>query len=381
MLGRRGAANLHDVSGVEGAYGYSIHVHRHSRPCDELHRHIYFAMDASTDLGDTGKDCRDALEGLAQRGEQQKLTWPRDALIRFNIWAREAFLHQSRNLSLDHQTRNNPVLRASVRQFLDAIRANADLCLRDPDYGQLGSVKARIGEEHWPNDDENVSSRINDGLARLARLSRQMRRHVRQKMDGKAEQFEPLGGDYGFLSREFCRNLDWKLNSHPHWQVKELNLRHRLRHTMLLRWRRMSYYSALVESMGQDNTQSSQVASSQVEATQDLPVSGSSRSVTDLNEMAEQPVQKKRKTGAAESKSVMTTGRTIGASFKQDQDRDSIATSKGTKSLIGVQLADFPKPPRLLKELSGFLCPLCGDQQPNEVTEKKTWQYVQVSPH
>jgi hypothetical protein len=330
-------------------------------------------MDTCEYLGGAGKDCCEALDRLVQRSAPRSINWPTEVRTRFTIWAREASLLDTGRQSLDYQLRKHAVLRASVGQFLAAIRADADLC---------GTQEQPEGHDHTQfeklsNNDEDVMSRINDSIARLSRLSRQMRQHVRQKLDLEADSYEPPcppGSNGESLSSKFLASLDWKMREHPQWRIGEV-LKDRLRQTMLLRWRRISFYSAHVEPNAA-LSRSTRLESPAVGVAHDPSAPDTPVNVPGPSKEDGQPLQKKSEIGTAVPKSVMSAGVTIGPSFKPDHDRHSAVTSGGSRSLIGVQESDFPRPPRIEKGLTWFFCPLCGNRQPASKGKQKAWQYV-----
>lgn len=120
-----------------------------------------------------GETCRKALEQLEQATSQQGLAWPSELRLRFEIWAREALLYKEGKHSLDHQTRRNPTVRAMVQQFLDAIRANAEAYVLDSTRRSESEVLPDV-------TNDAVILGINDSIARLVRLSRRMRKHLRE---------------------------------------------------------------------------------------------------------------------------------------------------------------------------------------------------------
>jgi hypothetical protein len=82
-------------------------------------------------LYNTGKVCRATLVSVtSDRSEREKPAWAAELLARFDFWADEAGLFAPQKQSLDHQLRSNAKVRAMVQQFLEAISADAGLCIQ-----------------------------------------------------------------------------------------------------------------------------------------------------------------------------------------------------------------------------------------------------------
>lgn len=325
-------------------------------------------------LRTVGEGCRKALEHLEQATTQQELAWPSELWARFDIWAREALLYNEGKHSLDHQTRKNPTVRAMIRQFLYAICANVETYV-------AGST-SRSEIDSMPDvTEDTVIFAINDSIARLVRLSRRMRKHIREKLDTEADQFEPPGEDGETLTRDFCDHLDWTLNYHPEFQMEESIIRERLRQTMLLRWRRVFYHSKraeekmklLEQSMPSNVNNKPNPSASQASFVLKAPKIKPNSSTSQHDQ---QSPRKKPKLEAAPSTGFQSTGRSVGPSLKQHEDGQSTVSSRRTKSLIGVRAVDFPTAPPIVEAISQFVCPLCGRHQPATERENKNWQCV-----
>lgn len=87
-------------------------------------------MDTEHSLRSAGSSCREALDTLVCRSAEQSLPWPPELMARFNLWADEAGLFAVGKHSFDYQVRNNTKLRVMAQQFLDAICAEAEMCMR-----------------------------------------------------------------------------------------------------------------------------------------------------------------------------------------------------------------------------------------------------------
>jgi hypothetical protein len=230
-------------------------------------------------------------------------------------------------------------------------------------------------------DHEDIIFRINDGLARLTRLSRRMRRHVRKKLDAEADDFDPPGDDGEAITFEFCNHLDWTLSQHPESPSEGSHLRERLKSTMLLRWRRICFHSNRAENK---TIQYHAAKLSSVQQTQKFPSTSRSNIVEIVKQEAQPPKQlpdKRQSIGIDAPKSMQSAGITIGPSLKLHEDSEethSVAPSRTFKSLVGVRSVDYPKAPKTVAELSGFFCPLCGSQQPAMEHKPQIWQYVML---
>jgi hypothetical protein len=351
-------------------------------------------MDLGISLRKAGHDCRDALDRLVQQTSHQALAWPSELQARFGIWAKEALIYNEGDVSLDHQIRRNATVRAMVWQLLDAIRANAEAYTTDSKRRNeiTAQPPAQIIEANRSNDaglepensllysstkeedcldgDETLF-RINDGIARLVRLSRRMRQHIREKMDVKADSFDPPDEHGKALTKEFCEHLDWTLSQHPECHIENLVVRERLRQTMLLRWRRIVFHS----QRAKDNTlELCKPEFSSVRWKQDIPVLN--RPPVNRPPRLTDQHQNKQNLELEVARSLQSDEMTIGSSLQLKEDNRSVASSRRTKSLAGLRQSDFPSAPAIIKELSGFICPLCGSRQLATERESKTWRCV-----
>jgi hypothetical protein len=89
-------------------------------------------MDEDTLLRVTGDVCLEALETMVHESVQMNLSRPSELLARFNVWADEVGLFTNEDYSFDSQVRHNRKVYIMVRQFLDAIRTDAELCKTSP---------------------------------------------------------------------------------------------------------------------------------------------------------------------------------------------------------------------------------------------------------
>jgi hypothetical protein len=195
-----------------------------------------------------------------------------------------------------------------------------------------------------------------------------MRQHLTAKLDREADFFDPKGGKDELRIQEYREHLEWKLDNHPDWKVSNDVIKQRLRETMLLRGRRMLFHSNRVrhEDIPIHAPQSHRDHSL---PNFDIPTPVLASRVLDDDQTRD--VQKVENPSTTQPKSLHSTGM---SSFKPKDDRESTATSKKTKSLIGVKKTDFPKAPKVLSKPFGFMCPLCGRRQPATKCEPKFWQ-------
>jgi hypothetical protein len=225
-------------------------------------------------------------------------------------------------------------------------------------------------DEEMPNSDE-ILSRIEDTIARLIRLSRQMRQHVRRKVDVEADQYDPKDHNGEPLVLEFESHVRWKLETHPSWRrIDNGVIKDRLQKTMLLRWRRVFFHSTRAEAKAVapniPGTSSEQV----------LQALKAPRIVFADLEENRAVVQPETTSEGAKQESLLSDRITIGPSFKPLGDSKSIVSSRRTKSLAGVKTIDVPKAPAIPLGHSRFMCPFCSTLQPLTERERKTWQYV-----
>lgn len=220
------------------------------------------------------------------------------------------------------------------------------------------------------SSNNDIHRRIGDSIARLFRLSRQMEQHVRAKIDSEGDDYEPEDKNDKLRMREYREHLEWKLDNHPSWKASSDFIKDRLRETMLIRGRRILFHSARVRQ--KDTATPRRTSHEQkVPRRSETPTTVvASRTVGAGGSVHHVTPQESHRTAQTKS-SQSATGLT---SFKPHEDRESIATSKRTKSLIGVKRADFPKAPAILSELLGFICPLCGSRQPTKEHEHTLWQ-------
>jgi hypothetical protein len=216
--------------------------------------------------------------------------------------------------------------------------------------------------------ENDVLLRINDSIARLFRLSRQMRQHITARLDEKADLFEPKEERDKIREQEYRTHLKWKLEYHPHWKISDDFIKERLRATMLLRGRRLLFYSR--NSLREEVlTHVPKLFETSVLPTPTTKTAVSSEDVSHLP--LTRGMQDPQTAVATQTESMHSTGF---SSFKPHADRGSVVTSRKTKSLIGVKKHDFPKAPAVSSELSGFMCPLCRRRQPVAEHEPKFWQ-------
>jgi hypothetical protein len=226
-------------------------------------------------------------------------------------------------------------------------------------------------DDEVPSGDD-LHLRIRDSIVRLIRLTRQMRQHLKVRLDYEADLHDPKDDDDKALMQGFSEHIIWKLRHHPKWKVEDEVFRDRLQETMLRRGRRILFYS----------TRAKKRAAPAAEPTvQELPkphdpkvlghrLTSSSGEV----DVVIRPIRKAEVTVSGPPKSLQSTGMTISSTFKPHEDQRSVASTKRTKSLLGVQAVDFPKVPAITPGFTRFMCPLCDSWQPSLERERKHWQ-------
>jgi len=219
---------------------------------------------------------------------------------------------------------------------------------------------------------DDIRSRIRDNIVRLIRLTRQMRQHLKTRLDCEADACDPEDDDDKALAQEFSEHIIWKLKYHPDWKIEDETFRNRLQETMLRRGRRILFYSTRARKRitlpAKPTVQESQQPYDPTPLADPIP------SISRETEMAMRPVRKTEGAGSEHTKSMRSTGMTISSSFKPLKDQRSIASTRRTKSLLGVKAIDFPKAPAIPPGLTRFMCSLCDSWQPSTEREHKHWQ-------
>lgn len=226
-------------------------------------------------------------------------------------------------------------------------------------------------DDEVPSGDD-IRLRIRDSIVRLIRLTRQMRQHLKVRLDCEADLYDPEDDGDKTLMEEFSEHIIWKLKHHPHWKVEDEILQQRLQETMLRRGRRILFYS----------TRARKRAAPQVKPTiqeshkpNDPKVLESSLpSMSGEVDVVMRPVRTAQSALSVPAKNLRSTGMTISSSFKPHEDQRSIASTRKTKSLLGVEAIDFPQVPAIVPGFTKFLCPLCDNWQPSTESERKHWQ-------
>ena len=90
-------------------------------------------MEGDVVLSTMGNACREALDALVHTMAKAEMAGISELRARFNTWADEVGLFAHGRYSFDNQVRNNDKVRVLVRQFLEAIRMDAQLCMTIPD--------------------------------------------------------------------------------------------------------------------------------------------------------------------------------------------------------------------------------------------------------
>jgi hypothetical protein len=220
-----------------------------------------------------------------------------------------------------------------------------------------------------PNSND-IHLRIKETIARLIRLSRQMRQHVRKKWNAEADRFDPKDQDGKPFALVFERHIDWKLSTHPEWKTGNDMIKDRLRKTMLRRWRRVFFTSdrASADSVVLKVPLLVEEHASKPKTTE-APKTVNSHFTGIAHLIPEKPP-----TEAAPSEALLSVEPTIGPSFQPQGNSGSIVSSRRTKSLMGVKPIDFPKAPMMSADFLSFMCPLCGISQPAAEREHQNWR-------
>lgn len=231
-----------------------------------------------------------------------------------------------------------------------------------------------------PNDDPVIShllaanktahARMDDSVTRLIRLSRQIREHQKHKTDAMAAVYEPVDDNDQSLINAFQAYLDWILDESEQKLPKGF-VKDRVRDTMLLRWRKLSYYSAgrgtapILFASGPESQKVHAIHPSRVLS----PVAGS---VMPTAMVVTEPAD----SIAPELTVARSHGLTLSTSFRPYEQPESIAHSKNTRSLMGIQAFQIPNPPESKPGSQGFICPYCRELQPQTMREQTSWQLV-----
>lgn len=219
-------------------------------------------------------------------------------------------------------------------------------------------------------ENQKIRARIDDILTRLLRLSQQIREHRKAKTDAIAAVFEPKDDEQNPIASEFMQYLEWRLDS-TNDKLPDGFLKRRIFATMMIRWRRMSFYSDRASHALQKLTTRSLASRPGNETSHPSRPSPSAirRGVT-ASEATRKPVDGK----VPSSTGTRSQGLTVSASFQPGELTQSIVRSEGTKSLMGVRSSDFPKAPGIVLDSGGFMCPYCNSLQPPSLREEKPWQ-------
>lgn len=213
---------------------------------------------------------------------------------------------------------------------------------------------------------------IDDIITRLIRLSRQIRERQKIARDVIATEQEPED-DGKPLADDFATHLDWRLDS-SNQKMKDGFMKDRMRDTMTVRWRKMSYYAAHVSQKGPYITAEKVTDHPPRESQVTEIVTTSSNIALPMPSAADQTLEPARDYGTASAYS-RSQGLTLTTSFRPQDDKGSIApSSRNTKSLIGTQISEFPQPPESLPTCRGFFCPFCGLLQPQSMREQTSWR-------
>jgi hypothetical protein len=216
---------------------------------------------------------------------------------------------------------------------------------------------------------QKIRARIDENVTRLFRLSGQTRRNRKTEENAQAAIYDPKDVDGQRLADGYKRHLEWRLNSSKQ-KMPDGFLKHRIRDTMMARWRRTSYYStpkplALVEAAAKDLVGQSVV---------DVRQSGRLAPATDEQATTDQATKGLLRSRGSASTRPRSTGSTGSASSRLDELPRSLVSWKNMSSLDGMEDADFPEPPDPSLDSGEFTCPFCGDLQPHSMREQGPWR-------
>lgn len=222
-------------------------------------------------------------------------------------------------------------------------------------------------------DDGKIRERLDDNITRLIRISRQIREHQKAKTDAIAATYEPKDDEHQLLSDGFMAYLDCLLDKSKQ-QLPDGWMKRRMRVTMLMRWRRVSYYSApLFRPESKVATLSEERSHDDLTPTPTQLPADTVEKFTHETVAATKYISEQKPGSTAFHSHAMT----LSTMFRPVNKAKSVTSSKNLKSLVGVQHSDFPKPPiSLLATAHDFVCPFCGDPQPLSTGETTNWRYV-----
>jgi hypothetical protein len=222
---------------------------------------------------------------------------------------------------------------------------------------------------HVLAENREIRARIDENITRLLRLSEQIRKHRKSKTDAKAAIYEPRDVNDQRLADEYKRHLDWRLNL-SRQKMPDGFLKRRMRDTMMIRWRRTSYYSSPKSSASPENAARDLMTVSVLDKHQAGHLASSTNKQATASQAVREPVRVRRPA----STGLRSTGLTISTSFRPDEQQGSIALSNNAGSLEGIQEGDFPELPISWSETGGFTCPYCGDLLPQFMREQESWR-------
>lgn len=187
-------------------------------------------------------------------------------------------------------------------------------------------------------------------------------------VERQADLFEPKEKHDKICEEEYRAHLEWKLAEHPQWKVSEGFIKERLRATMLLRHRRLFFYS---RNSVQDHV-SAQVPGPREMSGLLAPTTKTAVSSEDLKDSPlTRGMQDRQIAITTQTESMLLKGL---SSFELIAGRGSATASRGTESLVGLKKHYFPKAPAISPGVSGFMCPLCRRLQPLAKHKPWLWQ-------
>jgi hypothetical protein len=218
-------------------------------------------------------------------------------------------------------------------------------------------------------ENQAIRARVDENITRLLRLSEQIRRHRKTKTDAKAAIYEPRDAKDQRLADEYNSHLNWRLDL-SRQKMPDSFLKRRMRDTMMIRWRRTSYYSS-PKSPSPPEAAAIDLAK---ESVLDNHHDGHPASDTDRKATVGHAVRGTARVGGPISIGPRSTGYTVSTSFRPNEQQGSIAPSSNAESLEGIQEDEFPEPPVSSSESGGFTCPYCGDLLPQFMREQESWR-------
>lgn len=255
----------------------------------------------------------------------------------------------------------------STEDLMPLVKASSDPPFFDTEReAELDMMASELFDKNKKSCDQ-----INDTITRLIWISRQIREYRKKKTDDVAVSYEPKDNDERPLVDAFKQHLDFKLDQ-TKTKMPEGFMKTRMFKTMLMRWRRLSYYSARQPHAKPEPSAGERGDPAKcVQTAESLTVSSDK-----AKEATSRIAAAKSGKGVGPSKSVASQSHamTLSASFRPIGRPRSTASSWNPKSLFGVQAFDLPRPPDCPGGADSFTCPYCGDEQSRSVRESTNWR-------